>query len=36
VAAYDLKARALAQMFRDNFEKLASADPDLAEAGPRL
>jgi phosphoenolpyruvate carboxykinase (ATP) len=35
-AAYDLKARELAQMFRANFEKLASADPDLAEAGPRL
>jgi phosphoenolpyruvate carboxykinase (ATP) len=32
-AAYDAKARALAEMFRDNFEKFA--DPALAEAGPR-
>ena len=32
-AAYDAKARALAGMFRDNFEKFA--DPALAAAGPR-
>jgi phosphoenolpyruvate carboxykinase (ATP) len=32
-AAYDRKARELAQMFRDNFEKFD--DPLLAEAGPR-
>jgi phosphoenolpyruvate carboxykinase (ATP) len=32
-AAYDAKARALAAMFRDNFEKFA--DPALAAAGPR-
>ncbi len=32
-AAYDAKARDLAQMFRDNFEKFA--DPALAAAGPR-
>jgi phosphoenolpyruvate carboxykinase (ATP) len=33
-AAYDVKARELAQMFRDNFEKFA--DPALAAAGPQL
>jgi phosphoenolpyruvate carboxykinase (ATP) len=32
--AYDRKARELAQMFRENFERFA--DPELAEAGPRL
>jgi len=31
---YDRKARELAQMFRDNFEKFA--DPTLAQAGPRF
>jgi phosphoenolpyruvate carboxykinase (ATP) len=34
--AYDRKARELARMFRDNFEKFASADPALAAAGPRV
>ncbi len=34
--AYDRKARELAQMFRDNFEKFAAADPALAGAGPRV
>jgi phosphoenolpyruvate carboxykinase (ATP) len=33
-AAYDRKARELAQMFRDNFEKFD--DPALASAGPRF
>jgi phosphoenolpyruvate carboxykinase (ATP) len=32
--AYDRKARELAQMFRENFKRFA--DPELAEAGPRL
>jgi phosphoenolpyruvate carboxykinase (ATP) len=32
--AYDRKARELAQMFRENFTRFA--DPELAEAGPRL
>ena len=31
---YDRKARELAQMFRENFETFA--DPELAEAGPRI
>ncbi len=31
---YDEKARALARMFRDNFEKFG--EPELAEAGPRF
>ena len=31
---YDRKAKELAQMFRDNFEKFD--DLELAEAGPRL
>jgi len=31
---YDRKAKELAQMFRDNFEKFD--EPELAEAGPRL
>ncbi len=34
--AYDRKARELAEMFRANFARLHSADPELAEAGPRL
>ena len=33
-AAYDVKARELATMFRENFERFD--DPKLAEAGPRL
>ena len=34
--AYDRKARELARMFRDNFEKFAeSAGPEVASAGPR-
>jgi phosphoenolpyruvate carboxykinase (ATP) len=33
-ARYDTKARELAQMFRDNFERFD--DPALAAAGPRL
>ena len=33
-ARYDAKARELAAMFRDNFQKFA--DPALAEAGPRV
>jgi len=32
--AYDRKARELAHMFRENFKRFA--DPELAEAGPRL
>ena len=32
--AYDRKARELAQMFRDNFERFASAGPRIAAAGP--
>jgi phosphoenolpyruvate carboxykinase (ATP) len=32
--SYDRKARELAQMFRENFKRFA--DPELAEAGPRL
>jgi phosphoenolpyruvate carboxykinase (ATP) len=37
-AAYDLKARELAQMFRDNFDKkfADAAAPEVAAAGPRL
>src|SRR5581483_2395430 len=35
--AYDRKARELARMFRDNFEKFAgSAAPAVAAAGPRV
>jgi phosphoenolpyruvate carboxykinase (ATP) len=35
--AYDRKARELARMFRDNFEKFAeSAGPEVASAGPRV
>ncbi|HEY2936247.1 MAG TPA: phosphoenolpyruvate carboxykinase (ATP) [Gaiellaceae bacterium] len=33
---YDVKARALAAMFRRNFEKFADADPAIAAAGPRV
>ena len=33
-AAYDVKARELATMFRENFERFD--DPDLAAAGPRV
>jgi phosphoenolpyruvate carboxykinase (ATP) len=33
-ATYDRKARELAQMFRDNFERFA--DPALAAAGPQI
>jgi phosphoenolpyruvate carboxykinase (ATP) len=34
---YDRKARELARMFRDNFEKFAeSAGPSVAAAGPRV
>ncbi|HEY2371331.1 MAG TPA: phosphoenolpyruvate carboxykinase (ATP) [Gaiellaceae bacterium] len=33
-AAYDLKARELATMFRENFERFD--DPELAEVGPRV
>jgi len=33
---YDVKARELAAMFRQNFEKFADADPAIAAAGPRV
>jgi phosphoenolpyruvate carboxykinase (ATP) len=33
--AYDAKARALAQMFRKNFERFEDAAPGVAAAGPR-
>jgi phosphoenolpyruvate carboxykinase (ATP) len=33
-AVYDAKARALAGMFRENFERFE--DPELAAAGPRV
>ena len=37
VDAYDRKARELARMFRDNFEKFAdSAGADVTSAGPRI
>ncbi len=32
--AYDVKARELAQLFRDNFEKFAGVEPEVAAAGP--
>jgi phosphoenolpyruvate carboxykinase (ATP) len=34
-AAYDRKARELAQMFRQNFERFPDVDPAVAAAGPR-
>jgi phosphoenolpyruvate carboxykinase (ATP) len=34
--AYDRKARELARMFRDNFEKLRGVDEAIAAAGPRV
>jgi phosphoenolpyruvate carboxykinase (ATP) len=34
--AYDREARELARMFRENFAKLADADPAVAAAGPRV
>ena len=34
--AYDAKARELAQMFRDNFERFEDVAPGVAAAGPRL
>jgi phosphoenolpyruvate carboxykinase (ATP) len=34
-AAYDEKAAELARMFRENFERFATAAPGLADAGPR-
>ena len=36
-AAYDVKARELAQMFQSNFEKFVpDAPPEVAAAGPRV
>jgi phosphoenolpyruvate carboxykinase (ATP) len=35
-AAYDDKARRLAQMFRTNFERFEDVSPGVAAAGPRL
>jgi phosphoenolpyruvate carboxykinase (ATP) len=35
-AAYDLEARELAQMFRDNFRKFEDVAANVAAAGPRL
>jgi phosphoenolpyruvate carboxykinase (ATP) len=32
--AYDRKARELADMFRENFERFADADPAVKAAGP--
>jgi phosphoenolpyruvate carboxykinase (ATP) len=34
--AYDVKARELAQMFRDNFARFTDVDPEVAEAGPKI
>jgi len=34
--AYDTRARELAQMFRDNFERFEDVAPGIADAGPRL
>jgi phosphoenolpyruvate carboxykinase (ATP) len=34
--AYDVKARELAQMFRQNFERFADAGADVVAAGPRI
>ena len=33
-AAYDAKARELAQLFRENFEQFDDVDPEVAAAGP--
>ena len=35
-AAYDRKARELARMFRDNFERFEDVAPGVAAAGPRV
>ena len=35
-AAYDEKARELAQMFRKNFERFEDVSPGVAAAGPRV
>jgi phosphoenolpyruvate carboxykinase (ATP) len=34
--AYDRKARELALMFRENFERFADAGDDVRHAGPRV
>jgi len=34
--AYDVKARELARMFRDNFERFENVAPGVAAAGPRV
>ncbi len=34
--AYDVKARELARMFRDNFERFERVSPGVAAAGPRV
>ena len=31
-----MKARELAQMFRDNFEKFTGVEPEVAAAGPTV
>lgn len=35
-AAYDAKARELARLFRENFEKYGDVSRDIAKAGPRI
>ena len=35
-AAYDAKARELAELFRENFARFADVDPEVAAAGPVL
>jgi phosphoenolpyruvate carboxykinase (ATP) len=35
-AAYDAKAQELASLFRENFERFADVDPEVAAAGPVL
>ena len=35
-AAYDAQAKKLVGLFEENFVKFAAADPEVAEAGPRL
>jgi phosphoenolpyruvate carboxykinase (ATP) len=35
-AAYDRKARELARMFRDNFERFDGVAPSVVGAGPRV